>query len=158
MTTKTKIIIGVSAVLTLGAVAYFTRNMWMPKKDEKKDEKDEKMEEIAVPPTPPIPVVEALPVLPILTPPAQEKDRTSVSAVDLLAGGLNNGNKKGLYANYDGLLIYNDLVKLAFKSKKGQRLGTIYKAEKGAANNIWISFVGPGGIKYKAIANGTSIK
>ena len=152
METKTKIIISVGAVLTLGAVAYFTRNMWM-KKEGKEDEVPP-----VLPPPPPAVVVEELPVLPVLPPPTQEKDRTSVSAVDFLAGGLNNGNKKGLYANYDGLLIYNDLVKLAFKSKKGQRLGTIYKAEKGAANNIWISFIGPGGIKYKTVANGTSIK
>lgn len=39
MTTKTKIFIGVGSVLTLGIIAYLTRDKWMSKKDEepKKD-------------------------------------------------------------------------------------------------------------------------
>lgn len=36
MEKRTKIFIGIGAVVTLGLVAYFTRDKWMPKKDEEK--------------------------------------------------------------------------------------------------------------------------
>jgi hypothetical protein len=104
-------------------------------------------------------VVASLPVAPSLPPPSPtESSRPLVSATSLLAGNLKAGVNKGLYANFDGLLIYSLDNKLAFKSKKGQRLGTIYNATQAVQGNIMIYFIGVGGVKYKTVAAGMSIK
>lgn len=152
METKTKIIIGVGAVLTLGLVAYFTRNMWMPKPYEAPAPPPAATE--VVPPTATVPVIPP-------PPPADNKeaDRIIVDATTLLSGNMQSGKNKGLYAKLDGLKIFNMNNGVAFQTKKEQRVGTIFSAEKsGNSNSIWIYFIGPGGVKLKTVATGMNIK
>lgn len=155
METKTKIIIGVSGALALALVAYFTRNAWMPKKD---DATTIPPADVPVAPEHVLPQTYNVPVA-TPTPPSDNKetDRTMVGATTLLSGGLNLGANKGLYAGLDGLRISDLNNNLAFKTKKGQRVGTIYAAEK-SGTNIVIKFIGSGGVKLKTVSQGMNIK
>lgn len=150
METKTKIIIGVGAALTLGLVAYLTRSAWMPKP--------------YVAPLPPPDATEVVPPtadVPVIPPPAppdnKEVDRTVVNATTLLSGDMQSGKNKGLYSTLDGLKIFNMNNGVAFKTKKGQRVGTIFNAER-SGSVIMIYFIGPGGVKLKTASNGMNIK
>lgn len=158
---KTAIILG-SLFAIIGVGIYF----FVKKKKESKNEmptnpSDAAIQPSSIPPpsvTPPS-VVASLPVAPALPPSSPtESERPLVSAQSLLAGDLNAGFKKGLYANFNNLAIYSMDTKVAFKTKKGQRLGMVYSAEKTPQGNIWVYFIGLGGVKYKAIATGMSIK
>lgn len=169
MTPKTKkIVLVVGALAVIGGVlAYlYTKN----KKDKelenaKKDEEAKKLAEDSTkaPDTTPVatdnfvPATINVPVAPPTKPPSNEVSRPFVKATALLSGGLSLGNNKGLYANFNGLKVLDLNNNLAMKTKKGQRLGTIYGAQK-FGTSIMVYFVGSGGVKLKASSQGLDIK
>ena len=152
METRTKVIIGIGSVITIGLVAYFTRHLWLPNKSVVVIPPD-----VAVSPEQVLPPTYNVPVATPTPPSNNEPDRTMVGATTLLSGDLTAGKNKGLYAGLDGLRIMDMNNNLVFKTKKAQRVGTIYEAKKSGAI-IMVYFIGPGGVKLKTASAGMNIK
>lgn len=159
METRTKVIIGIGSVITIGLVAYFTRHLWLPNKSVVVIPPDVAVSpEQVLPPTYNVPVATPTPPTPSADSSGKkEEDRAMVGATTLLSGDLTAGKNKGLYAGLDGLRIMDMNNNLVFKTKKAQRVGTIYEAKKSGAI-IMVYFIGPGGVKLKTASAGMNIK